>query len=140
MSVSIPSFIKNFNEMKFMEILKSNEFNFNNIFKYFIFSYNAKKMPNHQKDVVSKIININFNKIWIKVDNLSKFYYFIDATEHVMDWKSVFIDNAINFIHEELFNEDTGFFEGEYIEFLESQSSYFNKDYAIEKMKNWILY
>lgn len=131
MSVSIPSFIKNFNQDKFMEILKSDEFNFNNIFKYFIFSYNAKKMPNNQKNIVSKIININFNKIWEKLDNLKVYYENIQMEYNIVDWTDLFIMNAINFIDIELCNEETGSFNKEYIEF--------NKDFAIEKMKNWLI-
>jgi hypothetical protein len=131
MSVSIPSFIKNFNQAKFMEIIESDEFNFNNIFKYFIFSYNANKMPNNQKNIVSKIININFNKIWEKLDNLKVYYENIQMEYNIVDWTDLFIMNAINFIDIELCNEETGSFNKEYIEF--------NKDFAIEKMKNWLI-
>ena len=114
-----------------MEIIESDEFNFNNIFKYFIFSYNANKMPNNQKNIVSKIININFNKIWEKLDNLKVYYENIQMEYENVDWTDLFIMHAINFIDIELCNEETGSFNKEYIEF--------NKDFAIEKMKNWLI-
>ena len=131
MSVSIPSFIKNFNQDKFMEIVESNEFNFNNIFKYFIFSYNANKMPNNKKDLVSKIIDINFAKIWRKLDNLKVYYSSIDMEYEDVDWTDLFIMNATNFINIELCNyEKNGTFYAEHE---------INKDIAIEKMKNWLI-
>ena len=140
MSVSIPSFIKNFNQDKFMEIVESNEFNFNNIFKYFIFSYNANKMPNNKKDLVSKIININFAKIWEKLDNLKIYYSFIDMEFENVDWTDLFIMNAINFISVELcsYKKNETFYT-DYIERFEKKK---NKEECLcpfDLMKNWLI-
>jgi len=142
-SVTVPSFIKNFNIDTFENIWLKNEHNFNNLFKYMIFTYNAEKMPNDMKDVVSNIINKRFHDILNEVEyrDYDGPFFYIDEYMTIENCKEMFTEtlNCIfynNFITDFEFNRDEKF--PDCIDFQEDNKDTWTRELAKDMKETFI--